>query len=124
MEATEEEYRIVAAQSTEQLLDSLDQFLTKREARSFGARPSPRPKDGYAREWFEQEKQGLQALVCSNEQIKRFMDHEASPDYRLVQTVFDLISVTYMGFPCLIIAELIARSGIARFCNSTPSDPR
>jgi hypothetical protein len=122
MEATEEEYRLIAARSTDELLEGLGGFIARQEARSLGTRPKPRPKEGYAREWLEQEKQNLQDLICPNEKIQRFLTEGGTPNYRLVQTIVDLVSTAYVGFPCLIIAELIARSGLGKFCKSHASE--
>ena len=69
-----------------------------------------------AREWLKEEHERLQALVCGSDKVREVVQAEPNAKSKIVLVVVDTIAAAYVGFPCVTIAEILARDGIKDFC--------
>lgn len=68
--------------------------------------------------WYAENKRRLQDAVCSHPEIAKYAkDGEKNDEANLIAAIADVIASTLGVVPVAVVAVLIVREGLDRFCN-------
>lgn len=98
----------------EQLFSLIPPYLSEYERASF----SPEGQQETGRTWFEAARGSLERQLCEEWQMCRMLGKPEFDDAtNLVIVIGDAIATTVTGVPPVLIAAIIARIGVRRFCD-------
>ena len=98
----------------EQLFSLIPPYLTEYD----GARFSPEGQQEAGRMWFEAIRGSVEQKLCNEWQMcRRIGDPEFSDATNLVVVIGDALATQVTGVPPVLVAAIIVRIGVRRFCS-------